>query len=127
MRVNVLLNTHVKLKYNKIHNLILINKAVSIITIRSVIIVTVCLWMPQSRELVTNECFHCHFTLQAILWLLFRHICIWSQKVSLGMIMSVHLSACISMAPTGWFVLKFHTGYLYENLLRKYRTLYVKT
>jgi len=54
MRVNVLLNTHVKLKYNKIHNLILINKAISIVIIRSVIIVTICLWMPQNRVLVTK-------------------------------------------------------------------------
>jgi len=40
-----------------------------------------------------------------------------------SMIMSVHLSACISMAPTGWIVLKFYTGYLYENILRKSKWL----
>jgi len=32
MRVNVLHNTNIKLKYNKIHNLILINKVISIFT-----------------------------------------------------------------------------------------------
>jgi len=39
MRVNVLHNTHVKLKYNKIHNLI--NKVISIVIIRPVMIVTI--------------------------------------------------------------------------------------
>jgi len=39
MRVNVLHNTHVNLKYNKIHNLI--NKVISIVIIRPVIIVTI--------------------------------------------------------------------------------------
>lgn len=39
------------------------------------------------------------------------------------MIMSVHLSACSSMAPTGWIVLKFYTGFLYGNMLRKSKWL----
>jgi hypothetical protein len=39
MRVKVLHNTHIKLKYNKIHNLI--NKVISIVIIRPVIIVTI--------------------------------------------------------------------------------------
>jgi hypothetical protein len=39
MRVNVLHNTHVNLKDNKIHNLI--NKVISIVIIRPVIIVTI--------------------------------------------------------------------------------------
>jgi len=64
MAVNVLHNTHVKLKYNKINNLI--NKAINIAIIRSVIILTVCLWMLQNRELETKECLHYHFTLQII-------------------------------------------------------------
>jgi len=72
MRVNVFHNTHVKLKYNKIHNLI--NRAISIVIIRSVIIVTICLWLLQNRELVTKECLHCHFTLQAFLVVAF-YVC----------------------------------------------------
>jgi len=42
MRVNVLHNTHIKLKYDKIHNLILINKVIGIVIIRPVI--TVKIW-----------------------------------------------------------------------------------
>ena len=41
MRVNVLHNTHVKLKYNKIHNLVLLNKVIYIIIIWPVITVTI--------------------------------------------------------------------------------------
>jgi len=39
MRVNVLHNTHVNLKYNKIHNLI--KKVIGIVKIRPVIIATI--------------------------------------------------------------------------------------
>ena len=41
MRIKVLHNTHIKLKYDKIHNLILINKVISIVIIRPVIIVKI--------------------------------------------------------------------------------------
>ena len=41
MKVNVLHNTHVKFKYNKIHNLILINKFINIVITWTVITVTI--------------------------------------------------------------------------------------
>jgi hypothetical protein len=46
---------------------------------------------------------------------------IQSQKALTSFVMSIPpcLSACISVAATGWISVKFDTGDIYENLLRK--------
>ena len=43
---------------------------------------------------------------------------IWREKAPISSAMSVCLSACISMAPTGWTIMKLDLWDFYENLLR---------
>ena len=42
-----------------------------------------------------------------------------SQLMSVSFVMSVSLSKCIIVGPTGQIPMKLDTGKLYENLLRK--------